>query len=274
MPSIFRRLFAIAVFGATMSGPRLCAGPIVGQIDTFTGSAQNWTNGAPAADPVVVSAGGPAGAGDGFLQITADGAGAAGRLVAFNRAQWSGDFLSAGVNAVDMDLKNFGPTTLSIRVALKTGTAQTSPGFVSATPFLLPVDNLWHHALFLLDAANLTAVGAAPPLNTALSSVAEFRIINSSTANLNGNPIASQLGVDNIRADAVPEPVTLLCFLSGLAVMVWFKRLAPSIDSTLKSSSILERLDANCSCISRRNILCSSAECSGCQWNSARDGNG
>src|ERR1051325_3337213 len=88
-----------------MCGPRtLNADPVVGQIDTFSASAFGWTNGDLAPDPVVIATGGPGGMGDAFLQVTANGSGAGGRLTVFNRAQWTGNFLAAGVGAVEMDL--------------------------------------------------------------------------------------------------------------------------------------------------------------------------
>jgi hypothetical protein len=79
-----------------------------------------------------IANGGPAGVGDHFLLITANGsAGADGRITVFNRSQWAGNFLAAGVSAIEMDLKNFGTTPLSIRVALKSGIGIGSPGFVT-----------------------------------------------------------------------------------------------------------------------------------------------
>jgi hypothetical protein len=72
-----------------------------------------------------------------------------------------------------MDLKNFGTTPLSIRLGLKARSGIGATGYSSTNPFLLPADGQWHHARFLIDAEDLTAVGAAPPLATLLSNVAE-----------------------------------------------------------------------------------------------------
>jgi len=204
--------------------------PIVGQIDTFSAaSTLGWSNGgAPA--PLVISTGGPAGVGDGYLQITADGIGADGRLTVFNRSQWAGDFLSAGVASVEMDLKNFGSSPLSIRIGLRQSDIFGAPGFASTVGFSLPVDGLWHHATFLLDAADLTRFNSTTLLLDALlSSVAEFRILNSAAPSLTGDFIVSQLGVDNIKARAaatVPEPSALLLLTTGLVALGMLKKYA------------------------------------------------
>jgi PEP-CTERM motif len=220
-------LTRVFVIGTTVSllvllSAELEASPIVGQTDTFsTASTLGWSNGnAPA--PLVISTGGPAGVGDGYLQITADGSGVVGRLTAFNRSQWAGDFLSAGVAAVEMDLRNFGSSPLSIRIGLKESATIDSPGFASTVGFSLPVDGLWHHATFLLDTADLTRFNSTTLLlDTLLSNVAELRILHSAAPSLTGDPIVSQLGVDNIkaRAAAVPEPSALLLLTAGLVAL-------------------------------------------------------
>jgi hypothetical protein len=200
------------------------AGPIVGQIDTFEdNTTQGWSIGTPPmpgpgfTPPVIVPTGGPTGAGDHFMLLTADGVRPGGRLTVFNRQQWAGDFLSAGVNAVDMDLKNLGtvPLTLSMRIAIKTNDTRTSTGYSSTTPFILPPDGQWHHAVFLLDPDNLTPIGSPPPLDTLLSNVAEFRILDSVRPALNGDVIDTKVGVDNIRALELPEPGSFALFLAG-----------------------------------------------------------
>ena len=72
---------------------------VVGQIDDFQdGTTANWSNGEIIGTvPVTnVPTGGPAGAGDHYIQLTSDGSGSGGKLTAFNRDQWLGDYLAAG----------------------------------------------------------------------------------------------------------------------------------------------------------------------------------
>jgi hypothetical protein len=220
--------FGLAI-GVLFLSARVWASPILGQIDTFSGSTLGWANGVLAPDPAVIATGGPGGAGDSFLPVTSDGSGASGRLTIFNRDQWTGNFLAAGVNAVEMDLKNFGSSPLSLRIALKSSTERGAPGFASSTPFVLAADGAWHHAMFLLDQADLTAVGSAPALASLLANVAEFRILNAAAPRLNGDAVVGQIGIDNIKADtisasAIPEPSAGLLLAVGAGWLFWVKR--------------------------------------------------
>jgi hypothetical protein len=213
------RPFLAALLLALAAAPAAKAQVQPNQTDTFQdGTTQNWTNGPLAPDPINVPTGGPAGAGDHFLQFSATGVAgdAGGRLTIFNRVQWAGNFVSAGVTAVEMDLQNLSGPTLQMRVALKGGTLQTSPGYVSTNPFALSADGLWHHVTFRLDAADLTGVNGPAPLDTFLTNVAEFRILSAAGPALNGDMVAATAGVDNIHAVApVPEPGSLLLTLAG-----------------------------------------------------------
>ena len=79
-----------------------------------------------------ISTGGPAGAGDHYIQLTADGSNSGGKLTAFNRDQWLGDYLAAGVTAIEVDLLNQSAVTLSIRLAFKNGPGSSGvPGYLS-----------------------------------------------------------------------------------------------------------------------------------------------
>ncbi|SRR5581483_9967004 len=183
------------------------------QVDDFeNGTTDSWANGG-SSQPLNITTGGPAGVNDNFLKITADGSGSLGRLTIFNRSQWIGDYVAAGVNEIDMDLENLGSVTLNIRLAFKSSTAgQTTPGYLSSA-FSLPADSTWHHATFSITAANMIAFNSPAVFSTFMTNPAELRIINESgTSNLVGDPVVSQLGVDNIKA--VPEP-TAVAFLVG-----------------------------------------------------------
>ena len=65
-------------------------------------------------------------------------------------------------------------------------------------------------------------VGAPGPLNTFLQNVVEFRILHSVAPDLDGDPIAANLGVDNITPVGVPEPSALV--LAGLGVLALTRR--------------------------------------------------
>jgi hypothetical protein len=154
-----------------------------GQIDTFQdGTTDNWTNGHPTigTPPVNVGTGGPAGTGDKFLGVTATGGGGTdSRLVTFNRTQWLGNYVAAGITEIDMDLENLGSVTLSIRLAFRGSTFNGAPGYLTSTPFTLAPNSGWQHAIFLINSSSLTAVGAPASFSSFFTTgPAEVRIIN------------------------------------------------------------------------------------------------
>jgi hypothetical protein len=184
--------------------PRAMLTVVAGQIDDFqSGTAQGWTNGSPIRPDPTNSDGGPAGAGDRYLRISSGTFGGASRLVSFNITQWIGDYLTAGVTGISMDLKNTTASPESIRIALRASNgAQTTPGYASTNKFDLPADNAWHHAFFPLDEGSLTAVNSPAPWATFMTSVGELRILESSGAPaLIGDAGNFQIGVDNIQAN-------------------------------------------------------------------------
>jgi hypothetical protein len=196
------------------------ATPAANQVNTFQGGATaGWTNGGGAADPSVLSTGGPAGAADAFLRVNATGGGGPGsHLVVFNQAtQWTGNFSTAGVNAISMDLKNFSTSPLSMRISLReTG----STWYVSNPAASLPADNAWHTVTFPLTTAAMTATNGATPLATGLTRINEFRILDNPSPDYRGAVISASFGVDNVRA--MPEPAGAL--LLGILVPLLSRR--------------------------------------------------
>jgi hypothetical protein len=170
--------------------------------------------------PTLVATGGPAGAGDAFLQLSANGSnGAGGRLVGMNGAQWTGDYATAGIAAIAMDLRNFGNADLTIRLYLEDplpgppqNTAVTSLGFV------LPAGGGWTHAVFPIAATDLVALqGDAATL---LGNTTFLRIFHGAGPAFPPERIVGVLGIDNIEAvAAIPEPETLALLAAGLALV-------------------------------------------------------
>ncbi|MGI8438124.1 MAG: hypothetical protein ACR2NX_14710 [Chthoniobacterales bacterium] len=199
----------------------------LGQVDTFfdgAGGNLNWVNGASQVS--VIGSGGPGGAGDAYLQVTSTGGGGAGsRLVAQNYqvppsfiSQWVGNYISTGVNAISFDLLNQSAVTLTMRLAFKTDTGQGASGYLSQAVTIAPGGG-WQHFSIAITSAAMTAIGGPAAYSTFFAgNFTEMRFINEAgNSNLNGDPVAAVLGIDNIAA--VPEPTTLALGAAGLVYL-------------------------------------------------------
>jgi hypothetical protein len=193
---------------------------VVGQIDTFQdGTTDDWTNGGLAPPVENIATGGPAGAGDRYMRVTADGGGAGSRLTTFNFVQWVGNnYVTAGVTGISIDLLNLSNVQLSIRFAFQADAVNGGPGYLS-TAMILPVGSGWQHFNISITPANLIAVGSPPPFSTFYDNGSGWlRIINEvGTSNLNGDVVTGQLGIDNIRA--IPEPTTSALLAAGVLLI-------------------------------------------------------
>jgi len=225
-------LLSATLFCASMTAltPAHAVNP--GEVDTFAGGIEAWFAGGgpsgqvPAVPPTVIANGGPAGAGDSFLQIAADGsAGAGGRLVAMNAAQWAGNYLAAGISAIAMDLRNLGQSDLTVRLYFE-DPIPGPPANEAVTTFgvLLHAGGGWTHALFPIAPANLTVLQG--DATTLLSHTTVLRIFSGAEADFPPAQIAGVLGVDNIQA--VPEPETLALLALGLGVVAARTRRRPA----------------------------------------------
>jgi|CXWL01.1.fsa_nt_gi hypothetical protein len=216
------RLLPLVCALALVAAP-VRASIINGQVDDFEdGTVMNWSGGA---SPTNIGTGGPAGAGDNYLQITSTGfAGPSGSMASFNDFQWSGDYIANNVTSISADMVNFSSTPLQMRVLLL-----FSPGgnFTSTLPVALPADGLWHSLSFSLAPGALTFVGGFGTgiASDTLSSLGRLLIRHQSGAPLGQGgttPIAAQVGIDNITA--VPEPATFVLLLSGLTLIARRRR--------------------------------------------------
>ena len=195
-----------------------------GMADTFeSGADGGWSAGpASVAPPSVVSSGGPSGAGDGYLVLTAlGGAGASSRLTAIAGPQWAGDYLSAGVDRISMDLKNLGSSTLNLRLWLAGPLGASALSFEAVT---LATGSNWTAISFSLAPGALSGQALA-----VLADVQQLRLFHGTSAGFPGEPIVAALGVDNVSA--VPEPATAWLLLAGLATAGALRRRRPGCSS-------------------------------------------
>jgi hypothetical protein len=174
----------------------------LGQTDTFQdGTLNSWSSGAPdPTPPFNISTGGPQGSNDRYVRITSSGgSGAGSKLVINNTNQWKGNYISAGIGNINVFLKNEGSSVLQMRIAILSGSSSCS----SVNPVSVPVGSGWITVNFPLSASALTG----GTVNTILANVTEVRLLHRSTPGTTGDPIAAQLGVDNITATSSPTNV-------------------------------------------------------------------
>jgi hypothetical protein len=204
----------LAVVLALLAGPASAVS--IGQSDTFQGGTSGWGSGAAnPSPPTTVPGGGPAGANDPYLLVTATGTpGPGGKLVAISGPHWAGDYTSAGVTAIGVALNNFGPNALHLRLFIE---GPLSFAALSAAGVAVPAGSGWVHVVF--PVAPDALVGAA---GTALAGVVQFRLYHGTATSFPGADIAAQLGVDNITA--VPEPVSGAMLAAGLVLLAAAER--------------------------------------------------
>jgi hypothetical protein len=195
-----------------------------GQVDTFqNGTTDNWSINLlgmqpppPAALPANIPTGGPAGLNDNFLELTSVGSsGAGGRLVALNPAQWSGDYIGAGISAISMDVNNLGSSDLYLRLQFEDPQgAPPNDIAISQNAIIIPAGSGWRNIVFPIAPGDLTA--AAGSVQTALADTTILRILHSTDGSVPGAPIIAQLGVDNITAlSNVPDAGSNMLLLAG-----------------------------------------------------------
>ncbi len=190
------------VVGAALLASGTARGIGIGQVDTFAINTAGWQEGVASPNPPTrVASGGPAGAGDAFLQnISSGGSGAGSKQIMFNQVQWTGNFTTAGVGAISLDAKDLGTTDSNIRLAFRSATSV----IVTTESFAVPAGSAWMSHTFPLRESDLTVLTGS--YADAMSGVTSMRILSNSIVDEDGESIAMTLGIDNVRA--LPEPIT------------------------------------------------------------------
>ena len=186
----------------------------VGEVDNFNVDVEGWKTGMSGGvgSVVRVAAGGPAGASDAFLKVTADPASTIFKLVFFNQAQWAGNYISAGVTSIAMSLKNLGNAPLAMRVTLGTSVAPLNGGewYTSTNPINLPAMSNWTNVSFPIGAGDLTNFSGMGTYATDMANIMTLRILNVADASPYGDnvdEIPFILGLDNITAVGAAAPI-------------------------------------------------------------------
>jgi len=155
--------------------------------------------------------GGPGGAGDAWLRIATNRF----HLATRNRDQWTGNYLAAGIDAIEMDLKHIRPgvDAVEIRILLR------GPGGIFASANLTdPIaTNAWQRYRFGLTAADLIYVTGTDGTGNLIDTLIDVDtlVIRHDRADpgvpgdVHPPHISAQLGIDNIRAVRVAKPVDI-----------------------------------------------------------------
>jgi hypothetical protein len=173
----------------------------IGEADSFSANTEGWQQGKPA--NLRATSGGPAGANDAFLRIGSNGSNDEhGKVVVFNGAQWAGNYLSAGVNAISMSANNLGSSNLMLRLAFGNDSDPDSGGtwFSSVNGINLPSGSGWTNISFPIGPTDLTRVQGSGSFTTLMGNIDTLRLLHSTTPNSRGQRITATLGVDNIMA--------------------------------------------------------------------------
>jgi hypothetical protein len=211
----------LAAFFLLAGGPRPALGISANQVDDFqNGTVQNWSGGSA---PANIATGGPAGTGDRYLRISSTSS----FLGVFNLVQWSGNYVTAAIDAVDMNLNNFGPNPVEIRIMLFTpgcdlgASACTAWTSTLATP--LAAGSGWVSASFSVKEADLTRVRGSGSYASSLANVERILIRHDNGAPTppgTGPIVTATLGIDNV----LPEPSRPLGLLVGALLLAALSR--------------------------------------------------
>jgi hypothetical protein len=196
------RIFATIVALLSLAAADATLALSVGQTDDFqNGTTQGWTSGVSNPfPPITVLDGGPAGADDAYLLMRSTGTPVAGgRLVGFNVDQWAGDYTSVGVASIKMEVFNFGPSDLSLRLMFMDPiTGPPTNVAVSTDAVFLPVGGGWTPVTFPVLASDLTALNG--DASAVLSNTTVLRLFHGIDTGVPPEPISAMLGIDNICA--------------------------------------------------------------------------
>lgn len=170
-----------------------------GQVDDFEdGTTMGWAEGFISPNPPVnIPTGGPAGAGDAYLENTSDGGtGAGSRMVMFNNAQWTGNYNALGFPpTIRANMANLGIDLLLMRVAVE---GANGARYASTSWTEIPIDGMWYDVVFEMTDSTMTLVEGSGSLSATLDNVVEMRILSSFSPSWHGDQIQAVLGVDNI----------------------------------------------------------------------------
>lgn len=207
-------LILIALASAALSQAQV----IGGQIDRFLTDQQGWLG----ATPQWVSTGG-AGDNGGYLSLTSTGGtGAQSKMAGRNTAQWSGNYTAANVGSISVSFKNFSNVSLEMRLVLF---SQNGSQWVSSASTVLAAGSGWTTATYsLADAGMVRVSGTATYADTLLNAQQLMFRHDPGAPSSGGVSVAANLGIDNVTANVVPEPASMIALSAGALALLRRRR--------------------------------------------------
>jgi hypothetical protein len=213
----FLRTLILAVAVSMWAIPALAI--VVNHVDNFNdGTKQGWQVGSAGDFPVNQPGSGPDGANDPALWVATAGAGGtSSNLLVFNTSSnWTGSWTSVGVARIQLDV--LGPSSNAFPLQMRLGVAGPSgpqPGgngntWVTSAIEVLS-DQQWHRITFDVLPEDFVAVFGTN-INSALASVAHFRILHNPDISFSGANTSfggGEFFLDNITALASASSPTV-----------------------------------------------------------------
>ncbi|CAN5366987.1 hypothetical protein BH23VER1_BH23VER1_03600 [soil metagenome] len=206
------RSLAVLALLPTSGHAALTLGPLS---DFQDGTLQGWSGNAA---PTIVTSGGPAGAGDAFLQI-----GGGNRFAIFNADPNYSGALSSTVTAIDVDLMRPSNDPGSLEMRLVLFGPSTNDRWTSLNAQMVPNDGLWRTYTFSVLEPDLTRVLGSGTYAALAANVDRTMLRHDpDPASATGIFAPGTLGIDNVAA--VPEPSAPGLILAAAAALAARRR--------------------------------------------------
>lgn len=147
-----------------------------------------------------ISTGGPQGENDNFLRVQSIGINNDGELLTFNNAQWTGDYIEAGVTYISMDVRNSGDNAIILRLSFSTRNDSWATYWSSITPIAVLPGEDWKTITFPIAENSLVMLSGGAGYSYNFAEVKELRILHNDAPAWEGDHIEATLDIDNIQA--------------------------------------------------------------------------